>query len=146
MNLFVIVMIAFRVKNTLGMVNIFDIFTEAGADEVILKPAVGSFDFAFGLRREGVDGPDVAVFDDHLPLGVNVVGKLLETVMSLIPASDVTKDRMAVRIVRQGSPVFYDYGLQGVNVAPGILMFDQFGIQHKTAMIIQGGNQGPFNP
>ena len=94
--MFVIVMVAFKVQDALSVVDIFDIFSDAGANEVVLKPAIGPFDFAFGLRREGIGGFDVTIFDDHLPLGVDVVGKFLKTHMALIAASEITKNGMAI--------------------------------------------------
>ena len=98
-NLFIVVTVAFIIKNMLGVFDIFDIFADAGADEVILEPAIRPFDLAFGLRGEGVDRFDVAVLDDHLPLRIDVVGKLLKTHVPLVSSFDIAKDRMAVRIV-----------------------------------------------
>ena len=48
--MFVVVMVPFVVKDTLGMVDIFDIFVDAGTDQVVLEPAIRPFDLAFGLR------------------------------------------------------------------------------------------------
>mgnify|MGYP001571969835 CR=1 FL=1 len=90
--MFVIVMVALGVEDALSMMDIFDIISDAGADEVILKPTIGSFDFTFGLGREGVDGFDVAFFEDLFPLRVDVVGKFVKVVMELVTAFDVTKD------------------------------------------------------
>ena len=83
----------------MSMVDIFDIFADAGTDEVVLNPAKGAFDLAFSLRREGVDWFDLTVFDDHLPLRVDVVGKLHKVVVPLVTSSNVTEDGMAVRVI-----------------------------------------------
>ena len=99
MELFIIVMVAFVVKNALGVVNIFDIFADAGANQMILKPAVRAFDFSFGLRRERVDRFDGTVFDNHFPLRVDVVGKLLKTVVSLVTSFDITEYGMTVGVI-----------------------------------------------
>ena len=48
--MFVIVMITFGVKDALGVADIFNIFTDAGTNEMILEPTVRPFDFTFGLR------------------------------------------------------------------------------------------------
>jgi len=76
---------------------------------VVLEPAVRPFDLAFGLRGESVDWFDVAVFDDHFPLRVDVVGKLFKTQVPLVTTFDILKDGMTIRIVGQGSSVFNDY-------------------------------------
>ena len=49
-DLLVVVVVAFVVEYALGVIDIFDIFADAGTDQVILKPAVRPFDLAFGLR------------------------------------------------------------------------------------------------
>jgi len=47
----------FLVENLLSLLDLGDIFSDTGSDEVVLEPAVGSLDFASGLRGEGMDGP-----------------------------------------------------------------------------------------
>ncbi len=39
-----------------------DVVSDAGADQMILKPSVRAFDLALGLRGEGVEGLDAALF------------------------------------------------------------------------------------
>jgi hypothetical protein len=46
--LLVIISVEFKIKNPLGLFDLFDIFSDTGADESVLEPTIGSFDFAFG--------------------------------------------------------------------------------------------------
>lgn len=48
--MFVVVVVAFVIKDALGVVDLFDIFADAGTDEMILKSAVRLFNLAFSLR------------------------------------------------------------------------------------------------
>ena len=95
----VVVALTLKVKDPLSVFDLLDIFTDAGADEMVLEPSVRSFDLAFGLGGEGVDGFDKAVFNDHLPLRIDVVGKFLKTHVSLISSFDITKDGMAIGVI-----------------------------------------------
>ncbi len=47
-----VISVEFVIKNSLSLFDFFDVFSDAGADESVLEPSVGSFHFAFGLRRE----------------------------------------------------------------------------------------------
>ena len=81
------------------MIDIFDIFADAGANEVVLNPAIGALDFTFGLRSESIDRFNVTIVDNLFPLRIDVVGKLLKTMVSLIAAPDVTENGMAVSVI-----------------------------------------------
>jgi hypothetical protein len=48
-NLLVVIPVEFMIKDPLGVFDLFDIFSDTGADESVLEPTVGSFDFASGL-------------------------------------------------------------------------------------------------
>lgn len=74
MDLLVIIPVEFVVKNSLGLFDLGDILSDTGSDETILEPTIGSFDFASGLRRKGVNDVHVAILQDLFPLRGGLVG------------------------------------------------------------------------
>ena len=50
MKLLVVIAVEFKIQNPLSLFDLFDVFSDTGADESVLEPAIGSFDFASGLR------------------------------------------------------------------------------------------------
>jgi len=47
--LLVVISVEFKIQNPLSLFDLFDIFSDTGADEPVLEPTIGSFDFASGL-------------------------------------------------------------------------------------------------
>lgn len=77
MNLTVIISMKLLIENLLSLFNISNIFPDAGFDEPILKPAVRTFNFAFGLRRQGISDFHITVKQDLLPLRTGFVGEFM---------------------------------------------------------------------
>jgi len=44
--LLVVISVEFKIKDPLGLFDLFDVFSDTGADESVLEPTIGSFDFA----------------------------------------------------------------------------------------------------
>jgi len=141
---FVIVLADFVFEDLAGLVNGGDILPDTGPDQMILKPAVGSFHFAFSLRRKGINDFDAAVLEDLSPLGIDFVRQLVVPVMELVSAADKTKDRMGIHVIRVRIPVPEHQGLQGLDVGPDPFFSQEGGIEKVAAVIIQRGNQVPF--
>ena len=74
MNLLVVISMEFLVQDHLGMVNISDIFSDTGSDQMVLEPAIGSLNFTSGLRREGMGDLDITVLQDLFPLRGGFIG------------------------------------------------------------------------
>ena len=76
-----------------------ELFVDTGPNDPILEPAIGSFDFTFGLGREGEGDIDTEKTHHLSPLGIDVIG--LEDVFSpeAIPSLDETKDSKGIDIV-----------------------------------------------
>ena len=55
MNLLVVISIEFLAQDPLGLLDIGDVFPDAGSDESVLEPAIGSFNLASGLGRKRMD-------------------------------------------------------------------------------------------
>jgi hypothetical protein len=60
-NLAVVISMEFLIKDSLGVFNIGHIFADAGSDQPVLEPTVGSFNFASGLRGKGMSDVHIAV-------------------------------------------------------------------------------------
>jgi hypothetical protein len=73
-NLAVVIAMEFLVKESLGLLDVGDLFADTGSDETVLEPAIRSFNFASGLRGKGMGNLDLAVFQDLFPLGSGLIG------------------------------------------------------------------------
>jgi hypothetical protein len=60
-DLAVVVAMDFAIEDGLGLTDISDVIAAAGANQVVLEPAVRALDFSFGLWGKGVDDLDAAV-------------------------------------------------------------------------------------
>ena len=59
----------------MSLLDLGDIFSDTGTDEVVLEPAIGSLDLTSGLGGEGMDDLDVAVLEDLFPLRGGFIGQ-----------------------------------------------------------------------
>ena len=69
MNLVEVVALDFATQKGLSETNVSDVLSHAGSNQAILDPAIGPFDLALGLRREGIGHLDAAIVQDLFPLG-----------------------------------------------------------------------------
>jgi hypothetical protein len=142
--LLVVISVEFKIKNPLSLFDLFDILSDTGADESVLEPTIGSFDFASGLWREGVNDLDVAILKDLFPLRGGFVGQEVVFSPKRIPSLDESEDRMGVNIIGVRQTISKEYGLEGQDMSPAGLLFDQNSIKEESAIIIQGSNEIPF--
>ena len=61
MNLTVVILVEFLVKDSLGVFDLGHIFTDTGSDEVVLEPTIRPFNFTSGLRGKGMSNHHIAV-------------------------------------------------------------------------------------
>jgi hypothetical protein len=61
-----------------------------------------------------------------------------------IPALDETENRVTVRVIGIRDAISQDHVLQGKNMVPACLPFNQFSVQELTAVIIEVGDEIPF--
>jgi len=61
-------------KDLVSYADLGDILPDTGAHQMVLNPAVGPLDLAFGLRRERVDRLNPAIEDDLFPLRIDRIG------------------------------------------------------------------------
>lgn len=102
MDLVIVVAIEFSPEDLPGFVDELDIFSGAGADESILEPAIGAFDLAFGLGREGVTRLYVAVSEDPFPLGIDIVGDEIVFSPERVPALDEPENGVTINVIGIG--------------------------------------------
>jgi hypothetical protein len=143
-NLLVVISVEFMIKNPLGLIDFGDILSDTGADESILEPAIGSFHFAFGLRRKRISDFHIAVLKDLLPLGVGFIGEEVVFSPERIPSLDESKDAVGVHIVGVRKPISKNDGLEGQDMSPAGLCLEQNGVEHESAIIIQRSDEVPF--
>jgi hypothetical protein len=143
-NLVVVISLEFLVENLLSLLNMGDILPDTGSDEVVLEPAIGSFDFASGLRGEGMDDLDIAVFEDLFPLGGGLIGQEVVFIPEGVSSTDKSEDGVRIDIVGVRESEAEDDGLEGQDMGPAGFFVDQNGVEHESAIIIQGGNEIPF--
>jgi len=121
-----------------------DIFSDTSTDEVVLEPAVGSFDLTSGLGGEGMDDLDIAVLENLFPLGGGFIGQEVVLIPEGVSSSDKSEDVVRIDIIGEREPEAEDNGLEGQDMGPGGFFLDQNGIEHESAIIIQGGDEIPF--
>jgi hypothetical protein len=143
-NLLVVVSVEFMVKNPLGLFDLFDIFSDARADEPILEPSIGSFHFTFGLRRKGIGDLHIAILKDLLPLGGGFVGEEVVFIPEGVSAPDKSEDRVTIDVIAIGESVLEDDGLKGQDMGPAGFRLEQSGVEHESAVIIQRSDEIPF--
>jgi hypothetical protein len=143
-NLLVVVSVEFVIKNPLGLVDLFDIFSDTGADESVLEPTVGSFHFTFGLRGQGISDFDITIFQNLFPLRGGFIGKEVVFSPERIPSLDESEDAMGVYVVSVRESMAQDHGLEGQDMGPAGLLLDQNSVEHESAIIIQRCDKIPF--
>ena len=111
MNLLVVISVEFVVKNLLGLFDFFDVFSDTGADEVVLEPTIGSLDLTSGLRGEGMDDLHIAVLEDLLPLRGGLIGEEVVFIPEGVSSPDKSEDGVRIDIVGVREPEAEDDGL-----------------------------------
>ena len=86
----------FLVEDSLSLLDLGDIFSDTGSDEVVLEPAVGSFDLASGLRGEGMDDLDIAVSENLFPLRDGFVGQEVVFIPEGVSSPDKSEDGVRI--------------------------------------------------
>ena len=140
----VVISSEFLVEDPLSLLNMGDIFPDTGSNEVVLEPAIGSFDFASGLRGEGMDDFYIAVFEDLFPLRGGLIGQEVVFIPEGVSSTDKSEDGVRIDIVGVRESEAEDDGLEGQDMGPAGFFVDQNGVEHESAIIIQGGNEIPF--
>jgi len=143
-NLVMVISSEFLVENLLSLLDLGDIFSDTGSDEVVLEPAVGSLDFASGLRGEGMDDLYIAVLKNLFPLRGGLVGKEVVFIPEGVSSPDKSEDRVRIDIVGVRKPISKNDGLEGQDMGPAGLFPNQNGIKEEPTEIIQGSDEIPF--
>jgi hypothetical protein len=122
--LLVIISVEFKIKNPLSLFDLFDVFSDTGADESVLEPAIGSFDFASGLRREGVNDLDIAILKDLFPLRGGLISQEVVFIPEGVSSPDKSKDGVRIDIIGVRESISEDDGLEGQDMGPAGLYLD----------------------
>jgi len=110
-NLVVVISSEFLVKDFLSLLDLGDIFSDTGSDEVVLEPAVGSFDLASGLRGEGMDDLYIAVLENLFPLRGGFIGEEVMLIPQGVSSPDKSEDGVRIDVVGVRESVAEDDGL-----------------------------------
>ena len=122
--LLVVISVEFMIKNPLGLFDFFDLFSDTGADASVLEPTIGSFDFASGLGRKGVNDLDVAILEDLFPLRGGLIGEEVVFIPEGVSSADKSKDRVRIDIVGVRESILKDDGLEGQDMGPAGLCLE----------------------
>jgi hypothetical protein len=144
MDLLVIIAVEFMIKNPLGLVDFGDILSDTGSDEVVLEPTIRSFNLASGLRRKRVNDLYIAILQDLLPLRGGFICEKVVFIPEGVSSPDEAKDGMRIDIVGVRESITEDDRLEGLDMGPAGFFLDQNGVEHESAIIIQGSDQIPF--
>jgi hypothetical protein len=134
----------FLSKNLLCPLNVGDIFSDTGSNQMVLEPPVRSFDLAFGLGGKSMCDFDMAVLQHLFPLRSGLIGQEVVFSPDGVSPLDKSEDGMGVYIVAVREPVSKDDGLERLDVSPTGLFLDQGGIEEEPTVIIQRGDEIPF--
>jgi hypothetical protein len=143
-NLMMFISSEFLFEDDLSLLDLGDILSDTGSDEVVLKPAIRSFNLASGLGRKGVNDLHIAILQNLLPLRGGFIGEEVMFVPEGISSPDKSKDRVRIDVVGVRESVLEDEGLEGQDMGPVRFFLDQNGIEHESAIIIYRSNQVPF--
>jgi hypothetical protein len=143
-NLVMVISSEFLVEDLLSLLDLDDIFSDAGSDEVILEPAIRSFNLASGLRGKGMDDLDIAVLENLFPLRGGFIGQEVVLIPEGVSSPDKSEDRVRIDIVGIRESILEDDGLEGQDMGPAGFFLDQNSVEHESAIIIQGCDEIPF--
>jgi hypothetical protein len=110
-NLTVVIAMEFLIKDPLSVFNIGHIFADAGSDQPVLEPTVGSFNFASGLRGKGMSDVHIAVLENLFPLRRGLIGQKMVFIPEGISSPDISEDRVRIDIVVVRKAISKDDGL-----------------------------------
>jgi len=143
-DLVVVISVDFLFKDFLGWWDIGDIFSDTGSNQMVLEPAIGPFHFPLGLWGQGIGDLHIAVLQDLLPLRCGLIGQEVMFSPEGVSSLDESEDTVGVNIVGIGESILKDDALEGQDMGPTGLYFNENGIEHKSAVIIEGGDEIPF--
>jgi hypothetical protein len=95
---------------------------------VALEPAIGSFDFASGLGREGMDDLYVTVLEDLFPLRGGFIGEEVVLIPEGVSSSEESEDGVRVDVVGVRESIAEDDALEGQDIGPASFFLDQSGV------------------
>jgi hypothetical protein len=111
--LLVVISVEFKIKNPLGLFDLFDVFSDTGADESVLEPTIRSFDFALGLRGKGIGDLHITILKDLFPLRGGLIGEEVVFIPEGVSSPDKSEDGVRIDIVGVRKPISKNDGLEG---------------------------------
>ena len=144
MNPVKIVALDFATKEGLSGTKVSDVVSHAGSDQAILDPAIGSFDLALGLRREGIGHLDATIVQNLFPLGISLIGNKMMLTPQRVPSLDEPKDGMGVDVIGEWTTILEEDCLKRHDMSPRGLSFQQGSIEDEAAIIIERRNEIPL--
>ena len=118
MNLEVVIVMDLLSKDLLGRLNMGDVFSDTGSNQVVLEPTIRSFDLALGLGRKSMGDFDIAVLQDLFPLRGGLIGQKVVFSPEGVSSLNKSEDGMRIDIIGERKAVAKDEGLEGLNMSP----------------------------
>ena len=144
MNLVIVIAVNLQTKDLPGIRNIFHPFTKTPANQTILEPSVGSFNFSLSLRREGIRNANTQITCDLFPLRIGVISEKGMLFSQAIPSLNKPENGMAVHVIRMTHAINDCNVFQGKDMCPCCFSIEQIGIQNISAIVIKTGYEIPF--
>jgi len=91
-----------------------------------------------------VNDLDVAILKDLLPLRDGLISQEVVFIPERVSSPDKSEDRVRIDIVGVRESILKDDGLEGQDMGPTGFCLEQNGIEHESAVIIQGSDEIPF--
>jgi hypothetical protein len=111
MDLLMIILVEFVVKNPLGLFDFGDILSDTGSDESVLEPAIRSFNLTSGLGRKRVNDLYIAVLENLFPLRGGLIGQKMVFSPEGVPSLDKSEDGVRIDVVGVRESEAEDNGL-----------------------------------
>jgi hypothetical protein len=143
-NLAVVIPVYLLSKDLLGCLDVGDIFSDTGSNQMVLEPTIRSFNLPLRLGRKGISDFHIAVLQDLFPLRGGLIGQDMMFSPDGVSSLDESEDGMRIDIVGERKAISKDDGLESLNMRPRGLFLNQGGIKDEAAMIIQRGDEIPF--
>jgi hypothetical protein len=86
----------------------------------------------------------IAVFEDLFPLRGGLIGQEVVFIPEGVSSPDKSEDGVRIDIVGVRESEAEDDRLEGQDMGPAGFFLNQNGVEHESAIIIQGGNEIPF--
>lgn len=126
-----------------GFLDFLDPFSGTDANQMVLKPPIGTFNLALGLRGERIGDIDTQIRKYCLPLHCCRLFGLLSLAPHRIPPFDEPEDGVVIDIILVGTSVSSRYVFYRADMGKTAFLAPQITVKQTPAVIVDARNQRP---